>query len=122
AAAAVQLSLGVLEQEQRVGRGDAFQDGPDEPAAMPQSDGVDISGAAVFDEALCVGYGEPFDLAQPEAEDTTRGRNLVRPSRRALRALLRMREVINATNNYLLILRRLRSSRLEGRTARDAAV
>ena len=74
------------------------------------------------DEAFCVGFGEPFDLAQPEAEDTTRGRSVVRPSRRALRALLRMREVINATNNYLLILRRLRSSRLEGRTARDAAV
>ena len=89
---------------------------------MPQIGGVDISAAAVFDEAFCVGFGEPFDLAQPEAEDTTRGRSVVRPSRRALRALLRMREVINATNNYLLILRRLRSSRLEGRTARDAAV
>src|SRR5438552_12294744 len=88
---------------------------------MPQIGGVDISAAAVFDEALCVGFGEPFDLAQPEAEDTTRGRSVVRPSRRALRALLRMREVINATNNYLLILRRLRSSRLEGRTSGNAA-
>jgi hypothetical protein len=84
---------------------------------MPQIGGVDISAAAVFDEAFCVGLGEPFDLAQPEAEDTTRGRSVVRPSRRALRALLRMREVINATNNSLLILRRLRSSRLEGRTS-----
>ena len=38
---------------------------------MPQIGGVDISAAAVFDEAFCVDFREPFDLAQPEAQRIT---------------------------------------------------
>src|SRR5207248_8021618 len=48
-----------------------FQGGAAEPAAMPQIGGVDISAAAVFDEAFCVDFREPFDLAQPEAQRIT---------------------------------------------------
>src|SRR3954454_17096959 len=46
----------------------------------------------------------------------------MRPSRRALRALLRMREGLDAIIQCFLILRRLRSSRLEGRSADSAAI
>jgi hypothetical protein len=89
---------------------------------VPQIGGIGVARATIFDELFCVGFGESFDLSQPEPQHAPRGGSVVRPSRRALRALLRMRENFDAIHKSLLILRRLRSSRLEGRTARNAAV
>ena len=47
---------------------EAFEHGAADPAATPQIARVDIPAAAVFDETFSVGLGEPFDLAQPEAQ------------------------------------------------------
>src|SRR5215469_8164420 len=109
---------------QRVGRGEPLQRGAAELAASPQRLGIGVAGAARRDETRRILFGKPFDLAKPKPQcEVVVGRgwiDMARPSRRALWALLRMTVFIMPSKNAV-ILRRLRSSRLEGRTVGPAA-
>jgi len=92
------------DRAQRIGGGETLQRGAAELAAPPQRLGIGVAGAAIFDKAGCILFGKPLDLAKPKAQREAGGWiGVVRPSRRALWALLGMRIVVNGTKRDLIL-------------------